>query len=281
MIEGDDLGIVLTRETGSAMGFYEISGSYTDKNYDVTFVNGVYEIRKYSSVIEYTANVSFIYNGTAYAIDAICSSGAEIVVSYEVDGVTSNVNSFVNAGKYTVTVSAPETAHYYAPESVIVSITILQDALYAEEGGIDIRIDNEEGFDPDLSVQMDTLPKDDQGINSVISSSESIVRAYNVQVVDGNGDTVTSTDKHKISVKVPSALKDNDSVKVIVKESDSYSVRILEVKEGYVTIDNAAEVTTIAFISEAESDYLIYILIGCAALIIIVSTIVFMFRKRA
>ena len=281
VIEGDDLGIVLTRETGSAMGFYEISGSYTDKNYDVTFVNGVYEIRKYSSVIEYTANVSFIYNGTAYAIDAICSSGAEIVVSYEVDGVTSNVNSFVNAGKYTVTVSAPETAHYYAPESVIVSITILQDALYAEEGGIDIRIDNEEGFDPDLSVQMDTLPKDDQGINSVISSSESIVRAYNVQVVDGNGDTVTSTDKHKISVKVPSALKDNDSVKVIVKEADSYSVRILEVKEGYVTIDNAAEVTTIAFISEAESDYLIYILIGCAALIIIVSTIVFMFRKRA
>ena len=281
VIEGDDLGIVLTRETGSAMGFYEISGSYTDKNYDVTFVNGVYEIRKYSSVIEYTANVSFIYNGTAYAIDAICSSGAEIVVSYEVDGVTSNVNSFVNAGKYTVTVSAPETAHYYAPESVIVSITILQDALYAEEGGIDIRIDNEEGFDPDLSVQMDTLPKDDQGINSVISSSESIVRAYNVQVVDGNGDTVTSTDKHKISVKVPSALKDNDSVKVIVKEADSYSVRILEVKEGYVTIDNASEVTTIAFISEAESDYLIYILIGCAALIIIVSTIVFMFRKRA
>ena len=281
VIEGDDLGIVITRETGSEMGFYEISGSYTDKNYDVTFVNGVYEIRKYSSVIEYTANVSFIYNGTAYAIDAICSSGAEIVVSYEVDGVTSNVNSFVNAGKYTVTVSAPETAHYYAPESVIVSITILQDALYAEEGGIDIRIDNEEGFDPDLSVQMDTLPKDDQGINSVISSSESIVRAYNVQVVDGNGDTVTSTDKHKISVKVPSALKDNDSVKVIVKEADSYSVRILEVKEGYVTIDNAAEVTTIAFISEAESDYLIYILIGCAALIIIVSTIVFMFRKRA
>lgn len=281
VIEGDDLGIVITRETGSEMGFYEISGSYTDKNYDVTFVNGVYEIRKYSSVIEYTANVSFIYNGTAYAIDAICSSGAEIVVSYEVDGVTSNVNSFVNAGKYTVTVSAPETAHYYAPESVIVSITILQDALYAEEGGIDIRIDNEEGFDPDLSVQMDTLPKDDKGINSVISSSESIVRAYNVQVVDGNGDTVSSADKHQLSVKVPSALKDNASVKVIVKESDSYSVRILEVKEGYVTIDNASEVTTIAFISEAESDYLIYILIGCAALIIIVSTIVFMFRKRA
>ncbi len=281
VIEGDDLGIVLTRETGSAMGFYEISGSYTDKNYDVTFVNGVYEIRKYSSVIEYTANVSFIYNGTAYAIDAICSSGAEIVVSYEVDGVTSNVNSFVNAGKYTVTVSAPETAHYYAPESVIVSITILQDALYAEEGGIDIRIDNEEGFDPDLSVQMDTLPKDDQGINSVISSSESIVRAYNVQVVDGNGELTTGINNPSISVKVPTALRDNDTVKVIVKENGNYSVRLLEVREDYVTIDNAAEVTTIAFISEAESDYLIYILIGCAALIIIVSTIVFMFRKRA
>ena len=160
-------------------------------------------------------------------------------------------------------------------------ITILRDVLLAEEGGIDIRVDNEEGFDPDVSVEMEKLPQNDPGINSVISSSESVVRAYNVQVVDSNGEITTIVNNPSISVKVPSSLKENATVKVIVKEKGNYSVRILDVKEGYVTIDNASEVTTIAFISEADNDYLIYILIGGAALIILVSTIVFMFRKRA
>ena len=281
VVEGDNVGITIAKEAGTAMGLYAITGAYTNKNYDVTFVNGVYEIRKYSSVISYTANVSFIYDGNAYVIDAICSSGAPVTVTYEVNGEISHVNSFSEVGKYVITLSAEETDTHYAPASAAVEITILRDVLLAEDGGIDIRVDNEDGFDPDISVEMEKLPQNDPGINSVISSSESIVRAYNVQVVDGNGELTTGINNPSISVKVPTALRDNDTVKVIVKENGNYSVRLLEVREDYVTIDNAAEVTTIAFISEAESDYLIYILIGCAALIIIVSTIVFMFRKRA
>lgn len=281
VVEGDNVGITIAKEAGTAMGLYAITGAYTNKNYDVTFVNGVYEIKKYSSFISYTASVSFIYDGTAYVIDATCSSGAPVLVTYELNGEISHVNSFSEVGKYVITLTAEETDSYYAPAVAAMEITILRDVLLAEDGGIDIRVDNEDGFDPDVSVEMEKLPQNDPGINSVISSSESVVRAYNVQVVDGNGDITTIVNNPSISVKVPSAIRDNSTVKVIVKESGNYSVRILEVNEGYVTIDNAADVTTIAFISEAENDYLIYILIGGAALIIIVSTIVFMFRKRA
>lgn len=281
VVEGDNVGITIAKEAGTAMGLYAITGAYTNKNYDVTFVNGVYEIKKYSSFISYTASVSFIYDGTAYVIDATCSSGAPVIVTYELNGEISHVNSFTEVGKYVITLTAEETDSYYAPAVAAMEITILRDVLLAEDGGIDIRVDNEDGFDPDISVEMEKLPQNDPGINSVISSSESIVRAYNVQVVDGNGELTTGINNPSISVKVPTALRDNDTVKVIVKENGNYSVRLLEVREDYVTIDNAAEVTTVAFISEAESDYLIYILIGCAALIIIVSTIVFMFRKRA
>lgn len=281
VVEGDNVGITIAKEAGTAMGLYAITGAYTNKNYDVTFVNGVYEIKKYSSFISYTASVSFIYDGTAYVIDATCSSGAPVLVTYELNGEISHVNSFSEVGKYVITLTAEETDSYYAPAVAAMEITILRDVLLAEDGGIDIRVDNEDGFDPDVSVEMEKLPQNDPGINSVISSSESVVRAYNVQVVDGNGEVTTIVNNPSISVKVPSSLKENATVKVIVKEKGNYSVKILDVKEGYVTIDNAADVTTIAFISEADNDYLIYILIGCAALIIIVSTIVFMFRKRA
>ncbi len=281
VVEGDNVGITIAKEAGTAMGLYAITGAYTNKNYDVTFVNGVYEIKKYSSFISYTASVSFIYDGTAYVIDATCSSGAPVLVTYELNGEISHVNSFSEVGKYVITLTAEETDSYYAPAVAAMEITILRDVLLAEDGGIDIRVDNEDGFDPDVSVEMEKLPQNDPGINSVISSSESVVRAYNVQVVDGNGEITTIVNNPSISVKVPSSLKENATVKVIVKEKGNYSVRILDVKEGYVTIDNAADVTTIAFISEAENDYLIYILIGGAALIIIVSTIVFLFRKRA
>lgn len=280
VVAGDDVGITIIKAAGDAMGIYEITGTYSNKNYRVTFVNGVYEIRKYSSYISYTASVTFIYDGTAYVIDATCSSGAPVTITYEVNGEISHVNSFSEVGKYVITLSAEETDTHYAPASAAVEITILRDVLLAEEGGIDIRVDNEEGFDPDVSVEMEKLPQNDPGINSVISSSESVVRAYNVQMVDGNGEITSSVNNPSISVKVPSALRENDVVKVIVKENGNYSVRLLEVKEGYVTIDNAADVTTIAFISEADNDYLIYIIIGVAALIIIVSTIVFLFRKR-
>ena len=225
--------------------------------------------------------VTFIYDGTAYVIDATCSSGAPVLVTYELNGEISHVNSFSEVGKYVITLTAEETDSYYAPAVAAMEITILRDVLLAEDDGIDIRVDNEDGFDPDVSVEMEKLPQNDPGINAVISSSESVVRAYNVQVVDGNGEITTIVNNPSISVKVPSSLKENATVKVIVKEKGNYSVKILDVKEGYVTIDNAADVTTIAFISEAENDYLIYILIGGAALIILVSTIVFMFRKRA
>ena len=281
VVEGDNVGITIAKEAGTAMGLYAITGAYTNKNYDVTFVNGVYEIKKYSSFISYTASVTFIYDGTAYVIDATCSSGAPVLVTYELNGEISHVNSFSEVGKYVITLTAEETDSYYAPAVAAMEITILRDVLLAEDDGIDIRVDNEDGFEPDVSVEMEKLPQNDPGINAVISSSESVVRAYNVQVVDGNGEITTIVNNPSISVKVPSSLKENATVKVIVKEKGNYSVRILDVKEGYVTIDNASEVTTIAFISEADNDYLIYILIGGAALIILVSTIVFMFRKRA
>ena len=281
VVEGDNVGITIAKEAGTAMGLYAITGAYTNKNYDVTFVNGVYEIKKYSSFISYTASVTFIYDGTAYVIDATCSSGAPVLVTYELNGEISHVNSFSEVGKYVITLTAEETDSYYAPAVAAMEITILRDVLLAEDDGIDIRVDNEDGFAPDVSVEMEKLPQNDPGINAVISSSESVVRAYNVQVVDGNGEITTIVNNPSISVKVPSSLKENATVKVIVKEKGNYSVRILDVKEGYVTIDNASEVTTIAFISEADNDYLIYILIGGAALIILVSTIVFMFRKRA
>ena len=178
VVEGDNVGITIAKEAGTAMGLYAITGAYTNKNYDVTFIDGVYEIKKYSSFISYTASVSFIYDGTAYVIDATCSSGAPVLVTYELNGEISHVNSFSEVGKYVITLTAEETDSYYAPAVAAMEITILRDVLLAEEGGIDIRVDNEDGFDPDVSVEMEKLPQNDPGINAVISSSSSIILPF-------------------------------------------------------------------------------------------------------
>lgn len=51
-VEGDDLNIVLEKEEGTAPGYYQITGTYDNPDYNVTVVAGIYTIRKYCCIVK-------------------------------------------------------------------------------------------------------------------------------------------------------------------------------------------------------------------------------------
>ena len=278
VVPGDDLGIVISSEIGKQKRKYPITAVSTNPNYAVTFNDdATFEVRKFRSDIEVPSlTLEFIYSGEAFSIAATLNSGAEIVYTWEFGGTIYHDNAFVEVGRYVVTLSAGETEDYYAPENVTVNLTIKRETLITEESGIEIVVDSESGFNPEVELEVEKMDQNDKDLNEVISGNETIVRAFNITTSDESSDETTT-----ITVRVPEALKDLETVKVLVKQDGVYSVRILSVDNGYVTIESAESVSAFAFVKEeAPVNYLMIILIGGAALIIIVSTVMFMLKKR-
>lgn len=278
VVSGDNLGIVISSEIGKQKRKYPITAVSTNRNYAVTFNDdATFEVRKFRSDIEVPSlTLEFIYSGEAFSIEATLNSGAEIVYTWEFGGTIYHDNAFVEVGRYVVTLSAGETEDYYAPENVTVNLTIKRETLVTEESGIEIVVDSEGGFNPEVELEVEKMNQNDKDLNEVISGNETVVRAFNITTSDESSDETTT-----ITVRVPEALKDLETVKVLVKQDGVYSVRMLNVDNGYVTIESAESVSAFAFVKEEASvNYLMIILIGGAALIIIVSTVMFMLKKR-
>lgn len=278
VVSGDNLGIVISSEIGKQKRKYPITAVSTNPNYAVTFNDdATFEVRKFRADIEVPSlTLEFIYSGEAFSIAATLNSGAEIVYTWEFGGTIYHDNAFVEVGRYVVTLSAGETEDYYAPENVTVNLTIKRETLITEESGIEIVVDSEGGFNPEVELEVEKMDQNDKDLNEVISGNETIVRAFNITTSDESSDETTT-----ITVRVPEALKDLETVKVLVKQDGVYSVRMLNVDNGYVTIESAESVSAFAFVKEEASvNYLMIILIGGAALIIIVGTVMFMLKKR-
>lgn len=278
VVSGDNLGIVISSEIGKQKRKYPITAVSTNRNYAVTFNDdATFEVRKFRADITVPSlTLEFIYSGEAFSIAATLNSGAEIVYTWEFGGTIYHDNAFVEVGRYVVTLSAGETEDYYAPENVTVNLTIKRETLITEESGIEIVVDSESGFNPEVELEVEKMDQNDKDLNEVISGNETIVRAFNITTSDESSDETTT-----ITVRVPEALKDLETVKVLVKQDGVYSVRMLNVDNGYVTIESAESVSAFAFVKEEASvNYLMIILIGGAALIIIVSTAMFMLKKR-
>ena len=278
VVSGDNLGIVISSEIGKQKRKYPITAVATNPNYAVTFNDdATFEVRKFRADITVPSlTLEFVYSGEAFSIAATLNSGAEIVYTWEFGGTIYHDNAFVEVGRYVVTLSAGETEDYYAPENVTVNLTIKRETLITEESGIEIVVDNEGGFNPEVELEVEKMDQNDKDLNEVISGNETIVRAFNITTSDESSDETTT-----ITVRVPEALKDLETVKVLVKQDGVYSVRMLNVDNGYVTIESAESVSAFAFVKEEASvNYLMIILIGGAALIIIVSTVMFMLKKR-
>jgi len=278
LIGNDQLLVTLVRESGDAMGFYEISGTSANGNYNVTFINGTYTIKKYKAVITVEEQfINFVEDGTPRTISAVCSSGAEI--TYTIDFETVH-NFFKTAGKYVVELNAPETENYYAPDAVTVYITINRPFVQSEANGIDVKLEAENGFDPTLHVEMSKLPADYADIQAELKSNQKIVRAFSLTTSSDQTSSEMVPGKTTITIKVPSSLQEEKAVQVIVQENGVYNQIEVDVIDGYVTLE-VDSISSFAFIMEENNNYFLLIILGAAALIVLGSVMVFLFRKRA
>jgi hypothetical protein len=216
-------------------------------------------------------------DGDARSIVASCDSGAEITFIVKGEEVT---NYFREAGKYVVELSAEETDNYYAPEKVTVYVTINRPALSIEANGIDVTLTTENGFDPNLTVEMEKLPVDYMDMLAELTSKQKIVRAFTLTSIDESGVMEEVIGKTTIRIKVPTALAEQSEVQVMVRENGTYNIINVDNVDGYVTLEVEA-LSSFAFIMEENTNYLLLILVGVGALIILGSVMVFLFRKRA
>ena len=282
VMAGDDLGLIIEKELGSSMGLYELSAYSENKNYEVACIGALFEIRKFTAIIEVASTVlELVYSGESYSVAATATSGAEITCSYTFNGENFTGNSFTDIGRYVLTLSAPETDFYYAPVPLTVYLTINKNVLVADNSGINVIVNSDSGFAPDMELNLEKMPQDDKELNSVLASNETVVRAFSIEVVTSEGGGMLGSEP-SVYVKVPDALKDQQQVKVVVKDNGVYSVRILEIDEnGYVTISETTEITSFAFVKEESTEnWLIILLAGAALLIVVVSATVFMLKKR-
>lgn len=282
VIAGDDLGVVIVKADGTAMGFYTLTAYSLNPNYIMTYTEARFEICKFAAVISVeSTQIELVYSGESYSITATVNSEAPVSYSYVYNGETHTANSFTEIGRYVVTLTAPETDFYYAPEPVIVYLTINKEVLTADNSGIDVIVNNDNGFAPEIELDLEKMDQDDKELNEVLSSNESVVRAFNISAVSESGEA-TLGEAPSITVKVPEALKDMETVKVLIKENGAYSVRLLNVSDdGYVTIEGVTNISAFAFVKEESSDgWLLLLLIGAAVLIVVVSATVFVLRKR-
>ena len=162
-----------------------------------------------------------------------------------------------------------------------VYLTINKNVLVADNSGINVIVNSDSGFAPEMELNLEKMPQDDKELNSVLASNETVVRAFSIEVVTSEGGGMLGSEP-SVYVKVPDALKDQQQVKVVVKDNGVYSVRILEIDEnGYVTISETTEITSFAFVKEESTEnWLIILLAGAALLIVVVSATVFMLKKR-
>ena len=121
----DNLQIILSKDSGTTVGSYNITGTFTSTNYLVTFVNGVYEIipaclsvsidNKTSNFSEAMETLTYqITSGQIYYNDDLgivlttSATNSSALGEYEIRGAWNNANyniTFVN-GTYTITKSA-------------------------------------------------------------------------------------------------------------------------------------------------------------------------------
>ncbi|HHX49044.1 MAG TPA: hypothetical protein GX709_01430 [Clostridiales bacterium] len=281
VVSNDNLNISLYKDpTGTAIGEYAIIGTYDNANYEITFIDGVFTIRKLNAVININStHIVKKYDGKPISIAATSSSSQPIEVYIGDEKVE---NNFIEPGNYYLTLKSLGTDEYNAPAPLDITLTILKDTLTVENLGIDIVLQSEEGYDPDYIVELERNEKDEPIISSALTRSQKLIRSYKIVVVDSQSNEKITTGTSTLKIKVPEALSGNDTAKIIVFDDNtnnySYKTAIID-NSGYITVD-ITNASSIAFVQESSSNILIYIIIGIVSLIIVVTVMIFALRKR-
>lgn len=270
--------IVISKQPGYKMGHYDISATYNNANYIVTFIKGTYIIHKYTATITTDiTELTFTYDKNARHINATCDSLEEVQFFI---GNTEVNNVFVNPGRYIVRLEAPESEAYYAPTPVTVTISIFKDKLITESNGIDATMITDDGFEPELILNMEKADTNGKEIQNHISRYQDVIRSFNLSIINASDQTIVDKGISSIRIKVPSIVENDETVQVLINQNGVYSTQRLNIEEGgYVTI-TGENITNISFLQETSGSIMLYAILGIIALIVVIGFGVLLFKKR-
>jgi len=109
---GDSLGITLLKAEGTIVGEYDITGSYINSNYLVTFVNGTFTIQ--NGTLTYTAtNFNGTYDGEYHWINVNVNESYNATVTYGIEAGNYIYNSSITDNKYKNYTARTYTIYYH------------------------------------------------------------------------------------------------------------------------------------------------------------------------
>jgi len=135
IIEGDDLGITLTKDAGTDAKDYTISGTASNPNYNVTFINGIYTIEKAN--IDMTGvsleDTTVGYDGTSKSLEISGNLPVGVEgVTYKYLNEKQEEVTPTEAGEYTVVASFTVNNNYNKPVDLTAKLTVSSKVLSNE-----------------------------------------------------------------------------------------------------------------------------------------------------
>ncbi len=128
VIDGDDLNVdIFIPQGGNSVGNYTLTATYSNENYHVTIVDGVYSIVKAETVI-YTDNyqTEYVYTGQEISLKATAESYAysnrenpTLYIKYEVVGDEGNLPVVQEVGEYVVRIFMEESNNFLAKSEYV------------------------------------------------------------------------------------------------------------------------------------------------------------------
>lgn len=269
VIDGDNLNIVLSREEGLGAGEYVISGSYSNNQYEVTFVNGVYLIEKLDiNNIEF-ADINTVYTGENIAFgvsSTILSDGSSAYVKYYCN--TSEIFSIRDAGRYVVRAIISNRNYNTLELDALINITKASNELGYESSyyeyeysgeKISYVLETDKFSDGSSALVSYLIEKDGKEVSSIVDVGRYTVTA---SISDSNNNYLSKKSFVTIDVKQKKINVEYHNGEFVYNgDRHSPSVdSIVGVNISYNTVDGLAPVNAGNYrmvVSSSEPNYMI------------------------
>ena len=274
IMEGDDLQLVVVKESGNAIGDYELTATSENPNYDVTVRKGVFTITKDPSTITVDKNsLITVYDGKEHEVKATVSSGADPIFFYKGEQ-TKDV--CVAVGQYLIRITAEENDLFYAPEPVEVTLIINKAELKDESSGVTV-LSSSEGFAPDekLVVTSDDTSWDEEEFGE-LPESYGVTESYSLKKLNGKNEESMLSGEITVKVKLSNRFAAGDVVSLALVCGDETIITEAVVEEDGTVVISGTDISRVAVIEQQNkpSVAILLILAGAAVLLLFVFVMV-------
>lgn len=226
-------GITLNKANGTNVGVYAITGTYTNRNYNITFINGIYNITKANYDINIGINdKELTYNGKVQNVinkEGNLPEDVTMTVTYIKDG--QKVENVKEAGDYNVEITFNCTDNNYnCPSNINGNVKV-------NKAEINIIADNkssEKGEElVNLTYEIDGViyEKDDLNINISTDANKDVSGIYDIIVTASNSNYNISITNAKYKV-----FNDENNNGIDDDEENHYTITYVDYDDSVIKV---------------------------------------------